>query len=575
MTAPRLRSRITTNGLDRTPHRAFMRGMGLDDAAMAKPFIGVVSTDSEVTPCTMGLAAQAGHAKDGVVAAGGTPREFTTIAVSDSIAMNHQGMKFSLISREIIADSIEAVMRGHCYDGIVGFAGCDKTLPGIAMGIVRCNVPGVFVYGGSALPGRWRGRDVSVLDSYEAVGAVMTGAMPEDELAGLERACLPTVGACGGQFTANTMAMVSEALGLALSGSSMVPAVHAERPAIARRAGETVMAILRRGFPLPRDLMTRESLANAAAIVAATGGSTNAGLHLPAIAHEAGIEFTLADFAAICARTPLIGDLKPGGRFHARDVFEIGGVPVILKELLRGGLIDGRCPTVTGESLAQAVAAAPAPDGEVVRRLEDALLPTGGLAVLIGTLCPDGALIKVAGLKSRVFAGTARVFDDEESCMTAITARRYAEGDVIIIRYEGPRGGPGMREMLGVTALIYGQGMGEKVALLTDGRFSGATRGMCIGYAGPEAALGGPLALVADGDAIRIDADAGRIDWLVSAEEVARRRAAWRPPARPPLSGLLQKYAAAVGPAHRGAVTHDGAVDWPVDWPSEAPDSGR
>ena len=565
MAAPVLRSRITTDGLDRTPHRAFMRGMGLDDAAMAKPFIGVVSTESEVTPCTMGLAAQAGHAKDGVMAAGGTPREFTTIAVSDGIAMNHQGMKFSLISREIIADSIEAVMRGHCYDGIVGFAGCDKTLPGIMMGIVRCNVPGVFVYGGSALPGRWRGRDVSVLDSYEAVGAVMTGTMHADELAGLERACLPTIGACGGQFTANTMAMVSEALGLALAGSSMVPAVHAGRPAIARRAGETVMAILRRGGPLPRDLVTRESLANAAAIVAATGGSTNAGLHLPAIAHEAGIEFTLADFAAICARTPLIGDLRPGGRFHARDVFEIGGVPVILKELLRGGLIDGSCPTVTGESLGQAIAAAPAPDGEVVRRLEDALLPTGGLAVLTGTLCPDGALIKVAGLKSRVFAGTARVFEDEESCMTAITARRYAAGDVIIIRYEGPRGGPGMREMLGVTALIYGQGMGEKVALLTDGRFSGATRGMCIGYAGPEAALGGPLALVADGDAIRIDADAGTIDWLVAADEVARRRAAWQPPARPRLSGLLQKYAAVVGPAHRGAVTHDGAVDWPLE----------
>jgi dihydroxy-acid dehydratase len=565
MTAPRLRSRITTDGLDRTPHRAFMRGMGLDEAAMAKPFIGVVSTESEVTPCTMGLAAQAGHAKDGVIAAGGTPREFTTIAVSDGIAMNHQGMKFSLISREIIADSIEAVMRGHCYDGIIGFAGCDKTLPGIMMGIVRCNVPGVFVYGGSALPGRWRGRDVSVLDSYEAVGAVMTGAMPADELAGLERACLPTIGACGGQFTANTMAMVSEALGLALAGSSMVPAVHAERPAIARRAGETVVAILRRGGPLPRDLVTRESLANAAAIVAATGGSTNAGLHLPAIGHEAGTDFTLADFAAICARTPLIGDLRPGGRFHAKDVFEIGGVPVILKELLRGGLIDGNCPTVTGETLAQAVADAPEPDGQVVRRLENALLPTGGLAVLTGTLCPDGALIKVAGLKSRVFAGRARVFDDEESCMAAITARRYAEGDVIIIRYEGPRGGPGMREMLGVTALIYGQGMGEKVALLTDGRFSGATRGMCIGYAGPEAALGGPLALVADGDAIRIDADAGTINWLVPSEEVARRRAAWRPPARPRLSGLLQKYAAAVGPAHRGAVTHDGAVDWPED----------
>jgi len=565
MTQPRLRSRTTTDGLDRTPHRAFMRGMGLDAAAMARPFIGVVSTESEVTPCTMGLAAQAAHAKEGVAAAGGTPREFTTIAVSDGIAMNHQGMKFSLISREIIADSIEAVMRGHCYDGIVGFAGCDKTLPGIMMGIVRCNVPGVFVYGGSALPGRWRGRDVTVLDSYEAVGAVMTGAMKESELAGLEQACLPTLGACGGQFTANTMAMVSEALGLALPFSTMAPAVDALRPSLARRAGETVLAILRRGGPLPRDLVTRESLANAAAIVAATGGSTNAGLHLPAIAHEAGIRFTLDDFAAICARTPLIGDLRPGGRFHAKDVFEIGGVPVIVKELLRGGLIDGRCPTITGQTLAEEVAAAPDPDGRVVRRLDDAIHPTGGLAVLKGNLCPDGALIKVAGLSSRVFAGTARVFDDEESCMATIAARRYAEGDVIIIRYEGPRGGPGMREMLGVTALIYGQGMGEKVALLTDGRFSGATRGMCIGYAGPEAVHGGPLALVENGDAIRIDADAGTIELEVPAAELARRRAAWRPPERPKLSGLLQKYAAMVGPAHLGAVTHDGAVHWPVD----------
>src|SRR5713226_4887851 len=398
MTKPQLRSRITTDGLDRTPHRAFMRGMGLDDAAIARPFIGVVSTESEVTPCTMGLAAQAAHAKEGVSEAGGTPREFTTIAVSDGIAMNHQGMKFSLISRELSADSIEAVMRGHCYDGIIGFAGCDKTLPGIMMGIVRCNVPGIFVYGGSALPGRWRGGDVSVLDSYEAVGAVMTGAMAAADLDGLERACLPTIGACGGQFTANTMAMVSEALGLALPGSSMPPAVDASRPAIARRAGETVMAILRRGGPLPRELVTRESLANAAAIVAATGGSTNAGLHLPAIAHEAGIAFTLDDFAAVCARTPLIGDLRPGGRFHARDVFEIGGVPVIIKELLRGGLIDGRCPTITGRTLAEEVAAAPDPDGRVVRRLEDALHPSGGLAVLKGNLCPDGALIKVAGL---------------------------------------------------------------------------------------------------------------------------------------------------------------------------------
>ncbi|HWK45930.1 MAG TPA: dihydroxy-acid dehydratase [Stellaceae bacterium] len=563
--APKLRSRITTDGLDRTPHRAFLRGLGLSDEQIAQPFIGVVTTQAEVTPCTMGLAAQAQHAKRGIDVAGGTPFEFTTIAVSDGVSMNHRGMRFSLISRELIADSIEAVVRAHCYDGLIGFAGCDKTLPGVMMGLVRCNVPGAFVYGGSALPGRFDGRDISVLDTYEAVGGVLAGTVEEADLARMERQCLPTIGACAGQFSANTMAMVSEALGLAPLGSSMMPAVHSSRLALARRAGQLVMEALKRGGPFPRDIVTRASLENAAALVAATGGSTNAGLHLPAIAHEAGIRFTLDDVAAVFHRTPVIADLRPGGRYHACDVFEIGGCAVILKELIRGGFVDGSCVTVTGRALAEEVADAPAPDGRVVFPIEQAIMATGGVTVLKGNLCPDGALLKVAGLKKLTFDGKARVFDSEERCMAVVKERGYAAGDVLIIRYEGPRGGPGMREMLGVTALIYGQGMGEKVALLTDGRFSGATRGMCIGYAGPEAATGGPLALVQDGDPIHIDAEAGTIELGVPEAELARRRAAWRPPAGPALSGLLQKYAAQVGPAYLGAVTHAGAVEWPRD----------
>jgi dihydroxy-acid dehydratase len=558
-----LRSRLTTDGLERVPHRAFMRAMGIDDTAMAKPFVGVVTTEAEVTPCTMGLRAQAAYAKEGILAAGGTPREFTTIAVSDGVAMNHRGMRFSLISREIIADSIEATLRAHCYDGVVGFAGCDKTLPGVMMGLVRCNIPGIFLYGGSALPGRWRDRDVTVLDAYEGVGAVMAGQMSPEDLADLERACLPTIGACAGQFTANTMGMVAEVLGLAPLGSSMVPAVFAGRGAIARAAGERVMRIIAAGGPLPRDLVTRASLANAAAIVAATGGSTNAALHLPAIAHEAGIAFTLDDVAEAFRRTPLIGDLRPGGRFHAIDVHRIGGVPVLIRALIGGGHIDGTCLTLEGIPLAEAVAAAPAPDGQVVRTTQAPISPDGGVVVLKGSLCPDGALLKVAGLKSRRFEGVARVFDDEESCMRAVSAMAYQPGDVLVIRYEGPKGGPGMREMLGVTALIYGQGMGERVALLTDGRFSGATRGMCIGYASPEAMVGGPLALVRDGDRILIDGDAARIDLLVADADLAARRAAWHPPRRERLGGVLEKYAATVGPAHLGAVTHSGAVEWP------------
>jgi dihydroxy-acid dehydratase len=557
-----LRSRITTDGLDRTPHRAFMRAMGLDDAAIAKPMIGVVSQKGETTPCNMTHGPQVEAAKGGVAAAGGTPREFTTVSVSDGIGMNHEGMKFSLVSRELIADSIEAVMRGHAYDGLVAFGGCDKTLPGAMMGLVRCNLPGVFVYGGAALPGRFAGRDVTVLDAYEGVGSVQTGAMSEADLAVLERACKPSVGACAGQFTANTMAMVSEALGLTVPNSAMVPGVYAERLAIARRAGEIVMEILRRGGPLPRELVTRQSLENASAIVAATGGSTNAALHIPAIANEAGIRFAVDDVAAVFARTPLIGDLRPGGKYLAKDVYEHGGVSVIIRTLLASGHLHD-VPTVTGRRLSEEHGAAPAPDGAVVRTVADALRPDGGLAVLKGNLAPDGALLKVAGLKARSFEGTARVFDSEDACARAVGQRAYAAGDVLVIRYEGPRGGPGMREMLGVTALIYGQQMGEKVALLTDGRFSGATRGICVGHIAPEAAVGGPLALLRDGDRVRIDADARRLDVLIDDAELARRRAAWVAPPPRHRAGLLAKYALSVGQADAGAVTHAGGVEWP------------
>jgi len=564
----KLRSRIAIEGLDRTPHRAFWRAMGLSDEDLARPIVGIVSTHGETTPCSLTLGPQAAEAKSGVREAGGTPREFTTIAVSDGVSMNHRGMRFSLISRELIADSIEAVMRAHAYDALVGFGGCDKTLPGVMMGMVRCNTPSVFVYGGSALPGRWRGKDVTALDAYEGVGAVMTGEMTASELESLERACLPTIGSCAGQFTANTMAMVSEALGLAPSGSAMVPAVFAIRSAIARAAGHAVMRVLREGGPLPRDLVTRKSLENACAVVAATGGSTNAGLHLPAIAHEAGIRFTLDDVAEVFKRTPLLADLKPGGRFLAKDVHEIGGVAVVLRALLEAGCLHEDCPTIDGHTIGEIARAAASPDGEVVRPIARALSPTGGLVVLKGNLCPDGALLKVAGLKKLVVEGPARVFDCEEDAVAVVHARSYEAGSVLVVRNEGPKGGPGMREMLGLTALIYGQGMGEKVALLTDGRFSGATRGMCIGYASPEAALGGPLALIRDGDIIRIDAQAGTIDVRLSEAEFAARRAAWQRPPRERLAGLLEKYAMSVGPAHLGAVTHAGAVDWPFEEPS-------
>jgi dihydroxy-acid dehydratase len=482
--------------------------------------------------------------------------------------MNHEGMKFSLVSRELIADSIEAVVQGHAYDALVGFGGCDKTLPGVLMGMVRCNVPSVFVYGGAALPGHFKGRDVSVLDAYEAVGSLQTGAIDEAELSAIEAVCKPTVGACAGQFTANTMAMVSEALGFTVPNTSMVPAVFSERSAIAQRAGRLVMQLLERGGPLPRDLVTRKSLENACAIVAATGGSTNAALHIPAIANEAGLRFTMDDVAQVLQRTPYIADLRPGGRHHAVDVHRVGGVAVVLRVLIEAGLAHGDVPTVTGRSLADEVAAAPSPDGTVLRALDAALLPSGGVVVLKGNLCPDGALIKVAGLKTQRFLGRARVFDSEDQAVRVVSRRDYREGEVLIVRYEGPRGGPGMREMLGLTALIYGHGMGEKVALLTDGRFSGATRGFCIGYACPEAAAGGPLGLVEDGDPIEIDTVAATIHLGVDDAELARRRAAWRPPDSRHRAGVLAKYAALVGQAHEGAITHRG----PVEWPGHLPD---
>ncbi|MGZ5206768.1 MAG: dihydroxy-acid dehydratase [Caldimonas sp.] len=560
--AKKLRSAIVTEGLDRAPHRAFLRATGVADEDFGKPFVGIVSQHGENTPCSMSLGPQADAARLGVAAGGAIPVQFTTVSVSDGVSMNHKGMRMSLVSRELVADSIEAVVRAHAYDALVGFAGCDKTLPGVMMAMVRLNCPSVFVYGGAMLPGSWRGKDVTILTTYEGVGSVLAGTMTEQELDQLGHACAPTLGSCPGQFTANTMAMVAETLGLALPGSAMLPAAYAERLALARRAGRRATEIVRDGGPLPRDLVTRRSLENACAAVAATGGSTNAALHLPAIAHEAGLRFSLEDVAEVFARTPLIADLQPGGRYLALDLHRAGGVAVVLKALLDAGHLHGDALALSGRTLADELAGTAAPDGDVVRGVDRALLATGGVVVLKGNLAPDGALIKVAGLKSAVFEGPARVFESEEDAFAAVSARAYAVGEVLVIRNEGPRGGPGMREMLGVTALVYGQGMGEKVALITDGRFSGATRGLMVGYIGPEAADAGPIALVQGGDRIRIDGEARTLELKVSDEELARRRAAHRPAPRERLAGVLEKYAKLVGPAYLGAVTHSGMVEW-------------
>jgi dihydroxy-acid dehydratase len=495
--------------------------------------------------------------KQGVEAAGGLPRESGVAMVADSLSMNHPGMRYSLVSREIVADSVEAVVQGHAYDGLVGLAGCDKSLPGMLMGMVRCNVPSVFVYGGSALPGTWRGKDVTILDVYEGVGAVLANDLSREELDELERAAIPTVGSCPGQFTANTMAMVAETLGFALPYTAAMPAVDPARDALCVDAGQAVMRVLRDGGPLPRDLVTRKSLENASAVVAATGGSTNAALHIPAIAHEAGIAFTIDDFSAVAQRTPLIANMKPGGRFLAKDLHAVGGIGVIVKDLLRAGFLHGDTPHIAAGTLEAWANTQHEADGLVVQGVARALSPTGGLIMLKGNLCPEGALLKTAGLKRLTFRGPARVFESEEACARAIESRDYAAGCVIVIRNEGPRGGPGMREMLGVTALLYGQGMGEQVVLVTDGRFSGATRGMCIGHVSPEAAAGGALGRVRDGDIISVDAVAGRLDVELSPEELARRQPIGGRP--PPQGGVLEKYASLVGSASLGAVTHSGA----------------
>ena len=563
----KFRSATIYEGTIRATTRSFLHALGQDEDDIARPHIGVFHTGGEMSPCNLNLRDQAQHAKTGIYAAGGTPHECPVVSVSDGLTMAHSGMRFSLISRELIADSVEASVRGHQWDGIFGIGACDKNLPGLMMGMVRCNVPSVFVHGGSALPGQTpgvNGRDLNVVDTYETIGKVLAGDATQDELDAISRACLPTAGACAGQFTANTMGMVSEALGLAPIGSSMVPAVFSERAPLLRRAAKTLMAAVMGDAPLPRDIVTRQALENACAVVSATGGSTNAALHIPAIAHEAGIRFHLDDVAEVFARTPLIADLRPGGQYLARDMFYIGGAGVVLRELLRTGHLHGDVLTYTGRTLAQELATANAPDGQVVHSVEQALSMDGGLAVLKGNLCPDGALLKTAGLKTLVHQGPARVFESEEQAQAAVQAMAYQPGDVIVIRNEGPKGSPGMREMLGITALLYGQGMGDKVALLTDGRFSGATRGLCIGYAGPEAADRGPIAALRDGDIVTIDArpEARSIAVQLSDAELAQRLAQLPAAAVPPHGGLLEKYALTVRPSHQGAVTHSGAVHW-------------
>jgi dihydroxy-acid dehydratase len=554
----KLPSRHTSLGPDRAPHRSFYYAMGETEKDVAKPFVGVVSTWNEAAPCNIALMRQAQSVKKGVRANGGTPREFCTITVTDGIAMGHEGMKSSLISREVIADSAELTVRGHCYDALVGIAGCDKSLPGLMMSMVRLNVPSVFIYGGSILPGTYKGKDVTVVDVFEAVGKHSSGQMSAAELRKLELVACPSAGACGGQFTANTMACVSEAIGLALPYSAGTPAPYEERDKYAKESGKMVMKLLQKKIK-PRDIVTRKALENAATIVAATGGSTNAGLHLPAIANEAGIKFDLMDVAKIFKRTPYLADLKPGGKYVAKDMWLAGGVPMLLKTLYEGGYIHGDCMTVTGKTVKENLKNIKFnPKQKVMRSYKDPLSLTGGVVGVKGNLDPEGAIVKVAGLKKLQFTGKARCFDNEESAMKAVQSRKYNDGDVIIIRYEGPVGGPGMREMLSTTGAIYGQGKGEKVALITDGRFSGATRGFCVGHVGPEASLGGPIGLLKNGDIIDIDAKKGTINVRLSKKELASRRRKWKAKKSDFGSGTLWKYAQTVGPAYLGAPTHPG-----------------
>ncbi len=556
----RLPSRHVTEGPERAPHRSYFYAMGLTETEIHQPLVGVVSCWNEAAPCNIGLRGRAAAAKRGIIAGGCTPREFCTVSVTDGIAMGHEGMRSSLVSREVIADSVEVTVRGHAYDAILGIAGCDKSLPGLIMSMCRLNVPSVFVYGGSILPGSFRGQPVTVQDVFEAVGKHRAGLMSDAELAELEKVACPTAGACGAMFTANTMAAAAEAMGIALPYSCGAPAPYGIGDALCVAAGHALTDLIASNVR-PRDIITRKSLENAAMVVAASGGSTNAALHLPAIAHECGFEFTLSDVAEIFKRTPYLVDMKPGGRYVAKDLFEAGGIPLILRVLLDGGHLHGDCLTVTGRTMAENLASVSFNSAQdVVRPHTNPMAPTGGVTGLTGNLAPEGAILKVAGLKNMQFSGPARVFEGEEACFAAVQNKQYQAGDVLVIRNEGPRGGPGMREMLATTAAIYGQGMGDKVALITDGRFSGATRGMCIGHVGPEAAVGGPIGLLRDGDIINIDAVAGTLSVALTDAELQARRGQYVPHVHPHTSGVLHKYTQIVGSAALGAVTHGGAA---------------
>ncbi len=555
----KLPSRHVSVGVKSAPHRSMYYAMGLKRADIEKPFVGVATTWNEAAPCNITLSRQAQSAKKGIKLAGGTPREFTTITVTDGIAMGHAGMKSSLISREVIADSVELTMRGHCYDALIGLAGCDKSLPGLMMVMLRLNVPSVFIYGGSILPGNYKGKDVTIVDVFEGVGKHSTGKMSKKDLFELESSACPSGGSCGGQFTANTMACVSEAIGLALPGSAGTPAVYETRDKFAVSSGEAVMNLLEKNIR-PRDIVTKKSLENAAVIVAASGGSTNAALHLPAIANEAGIKFTLEDVTKISKKTPYIADLKPGGKYVAKDLYEIGGVPILIKSLLDGGFLHEDCMTVSGKTIGENHKDIVFPnDQKVVYKTSKPISSSGGFVGLKGNLAPDGAIIKIAGLKKKKFTGKAKCFDGEQSALNAVLEKKIKQGDVIVIRYEGPKGSPGMPEMLSTTGAIYGQGLGEKVALITDGRFSGGTHGISIGHVGPEAAVGGPIGLIKNGDIIEINIHKGLLKVHLTNKELLKRKKKWKPKKIEYTSGTLWKYSQLVGPAYKGAVTHPGA----------------
>ncbi len=549
------RSRALTDGPERAPARAYLKGIGFDDEALAKPIVGVASTWIETMPCNFHLRALAAQVKDGIREAGGTPMELNTIAISDGITMGTSGMKTSLVSREVIADSIELVGRGHLFDAVIALSGCDKTIPGTVMALARLDVPALMLYGGSIPPGVFRGQDVTIQDVFEAVGAHAAGRITDADLAELEAVASPGAGACGGQYTANTMAMAFEMMGIAPIGASFVPAQETNKPAVARAAGRLVVDVLRRGLR-PSELITRDSLENAIAAIAASGGSTNGVLHLLALAHEAGVELSIDDFDRISEETPLLCDLKPGGRYVAVDLYRAGGVALLAQRLQDAGCLHEDAPTVTGQTIGEIARAATEADGQkVIRPLADPIKSTGGLAILRGNLAPEGCVVKLAGHERRLHVGPARVFEGEEAAMDAVTHGRIEAGDVVVIRNEGPAGGPGMREMLAVTAALNGAGLGTQVALLTDGRFSGATHGFMAGHVAPEAVRGGPIAAVRDGDEVTIDVDGRRLDVALTDAEIAARVAAYRAPDNPDMTGVLKKYALQVGCASRGAVT--------------------